>query len=70
MGWAARAHAGATQRAQSEQDRAALRLRTRLAVLRGRIKAGAELSDADHRMLSLAGPETLAWLGYQPRVTL
>lgn len=70
MGWAARAKVGAQKREQRERTRALRATRTRLLMLRSKIRRGVALSADDHRILAMAGPETLTWLGYQPSVTL
>lgn len=62
MGWAQRAN----------RKRVTLRERTRAAIepLKAKIAAREPLTDADHRLLAKCGPQTLTYLGYQPRVTL
>lgn len=42
-------------------------MRARLLELKRRIADGADLTDADHRLIAHAGPHTLAYIGYEPK---
>ncbi len=46
------------------------REKTNLDSIKAKLAAGAALSDADHRVLAKCGPKTLAFIGYEPKVTL
>lgn len=43
------------------------RTRARLHQLKQRIANGADLTDADQQLIANAGPQTLAYLGYEPK---
>lgn len=69
MGWAQRA--SRKELAAWQKQRASyLLVQERLDAIKARIAAGEALTDADHRIIARCGPETLAYIGYNPRVTL
>lgn len=59
------ARAAALKRQRDEIARA----RRRIEGIRARVAAGT-LTDADHRLIVKMGPNLLAYIGYEPRVTL